>query len=140
MGLRVGYIFKNRVREGCLRSWQQRGRGVEPALCPSRKRALYSLHRGTMAQQWAVMQKRMCRMTWSSREVPALRCSHHLCPHAPGCRRPAATVPFPASSPSLRLICFVRGPVQTSSLPGWTGPLLSGLWARLHRHGTMKNP
>lgn len=55
MDLRVGNIFKSRVREGCLRSWQQRGSGgggvLEPALCPSRKRALYSLHRGTMAQR-----------------------------------------------------------------------------------------
>lgn len=138
MDLRAGYIFKNRVREGCLRSWQQRGRGrvLEPVLRPSRKRALYSLHRGTMAQR-----VHLARLSsgQSCREVPTLRCSHHLCPQAPGCRRPAATVPFPASSPSLRLICCATGPVQTSSLPGWTGPLLSGLWAILHRHGTVKD-
>lgn len=27
MDLRVGNIFKSRVRKGCLRSWQQRGWG-----------------------------------------------------------------------------------------------------------------
>lgn len=46
MDLRVGYIFKNRVREGCLRSWQQQDGGGRVRASP-----VSIKKKGTMAQR-----------------------------------------------------------------------------------------
>lgn len=69
MDLRVGYIFKNRVREGCLRSWQQRGSGggwvgvrASPVSIKKKGTVLTTQgHNGSEgapgpAQQWTVVQ------------------------------------------------------------------------------------
>lgn len=143
MDLRVGRIFRNRVRAACpedsrsectSQPWSIKGTAL-----PSEKHNgsqawvhLDGLHRG---QSNGTAYREHVGNSLEGGGVPILSCSHHLLPNT-------AVDDLKHCALSISITAHLRttASVPRSSLPCWADPLLSSLWDILSfRYRTLKN-